>query len=129
MDSTAIIALMRGMYPALTSLVAPDAFLLAWYNHIVFIAGEAFETRRPWAVAHLLAHISIIENPAGLLPPGYGLVGISSLSTGDLSVSFSDPGAAASSIFTDAWLARTTGGMAYLQLRESTASITLPRAY
>lgn len=129
MDSTAVIALMRGLYPVLTTSVAPDAFLLAWYNHMVFVAGEIFVTRRPWAVAHLLAHISIIENPEGLLPPGYGLIGISSISTGDLSVSYTDPGSAASSIFTDAWLARTTGGACFIQLRDSTAAIVVPRVY
>lgn len=118
MSAQPAIALMRELYPLLDSNAASDAFLTTWYRQASAIAGDVyFGSETTLARAHLLAHIAIKLDPAGLLADtalGYGV--IKNIGTGKLSVGFGGPGVSPIP-YSDDDLYSTVPGRAYLMLR------------
>lgn len=129
-DDAVIISLARGLYPALTTGAAPDAFFEAWIPWARAHAGSNFGAYQTHALAHLIAHIAYRVDPEGLLGSGGTSPGpVTSISTGALSASFGTVSGAAAGLYSasDAELSTTRAGMAYLALRATRSKIMLPR--
>lgn len=131
-DST-IIAMARGIYPALTTI--PDVVLeglLPWCRAMCSLRG--FGGQYTLAVSLLLCHSTFTLDPTGTLTPGGGGgVGgsVTSISTISMSASFGGSGvvgAATAMSETDAALATTRWGQQYLMLRRGRSAISAPRA-
>lgn len=123
LSTSAVAAKARALWPHLPAAPADPADdpLTAWQPWAERIAGTVFGTARLEAVAHLVAHaVTRSQEDAGGSPAG----NVTALRTGSLSASFGAPSAAPGS---DAELATSRPGSAYLALRDSIAAIAVPR--
>ncbi len=129
-SSATIIALMRQLWPQVTTAAASDAWCEAWIPNIRSFAGTNFGTYQTYAFAHLLAHFAYRVDQNGILGSGgAGIGAVMSLGTGKLSASF---GAGMEGLIvgmTDAEFGTTRPGCAYLALRGTIASINAPRVF
>jgi hypothetical protein len=88
------------------------------------ITPSVFGTRAAEAVAQLAAHQLTMSARAEAMSAGSAGVGaVSSIGTGDLSVSFGFASAFASSSHEDDYYRQSSHGLAYLQIRDSRSEI------
>ena len=118
-----VIALMRVLWPSVTSDRASDDFLKAHLESIrLLVSITKFGAQYDFAIAHLLAHVGIWINPTGEpRPPGQLL----NKQTGAISVGFGKIVGPANSL-SDASYTFTSPGVQYLTIRSSLASVTAP---
>lgn len=116
------VALVRAMWPLITTAIASDVYLETWFEDACDACGLAwYGSRRLRAVAAMLAHLALRHDPNGVLAEGAaGLARtgqIASVSTKSRSISWAIGGAPAPASFTDADLATTKPGMYLLTLK------------
>lgn len=130
MTVTTAIALARSLYPLGG---VSDSVLTAWYDWALALAGSsAFGDRREQAVAHLLGHAgeawALAGGAAGTA--GGGVAGaVTSSRSSTLALSWgawSGAGSWTPGNATDAMLAQTLGGRAYLALRATREAVVIP---
>jgi len=122
---------MRQMWPQITTLVASDAFLIAWFPWVQAFVGTGFGAYKYIAMANLLAHVVLRLDPEGVLGGGGGGIyngPVRSISTASISVSYGGATAATGSVTgVDAELLTTVAGSAFIALRNTRAAIMTPR--
>lgn len=122
---TAILALVRALYPEITTGLVPDVWLSAWAPWAATVVGPEWSTAQPTGIALLLAHRALrspaMSGAGASTAPGP----VASIGTGALSQSWGSwqgsitrPG--------DAELMTTDAGRAFVQLRSTIPAYVAP---
>lgn len=120
------IALMRALYPQITTGAASDAYLSAWLPWARSMTGAlSWGAQYDRGVAMLIAHRAMMDDPAGLLGGGAPPGPVRSISTLGMSLSV-DPAVPATAGAWSQQLATTRAGRDYLAVMRTLPAYVLP---